>query len=334
MADGSNLRTFDDGDWVLTDARGCWVDDGWAAGPRDVRARLAARKAKAIAAAGGPAPIFRLDLDCAPEARGPEARRAEVVAYGARHGCRALLLQEEGPAGGNPLWAFFGTKSALRRLCRAHVAGENPTAETEEQSWEIAYLMAGADPAFHRGVTTVAEAIASCGPCDAGEPCTPAVPCLLHAERVTDILLSSPEAQRAIVAAELRDLPGEVDLAGPETEMSGARKAEAARLGVPARAVLLPEDPEYQEIARQLARNLPAERTAADRDADAARLVGLDAALREAGVRSVPLSADSPCSHGACPGDRCLPPELREAIAGARLAGAGNVSGEAISDED
>lgn len=45
--------------------------------------------------------------------------------------------------------------------------------------------------------------------------CTPEVPCLRHVVACSDALLATPEAQAAIVRAELAALPGEIDMAGP-----------------------------------------------------------------------------------------------------------------------
>lgn len=79
--------------------------------------------------------LLRLPLDCAFDeawTRGPDGRMtcdedaedAAAVAYAAKHGCTAQLLLREGPAGGNPLYCFFGTRTALLGLCTSHVGGD------------------------------------------------------------------------------------------------------------------------------------------------------------------------------------------------------------------
>lgn len=74
----------------------------------------------------------QIDLDCAPESDTAEGQDTEIKAYAERYGCRAALLERSGPAGGNPLYRFFGTESALRSLCLAHTAGHEAASGARE----------------------------------------------------------------------------------------------------------------------------------------------------------------------------------------------------------
>lgn len=74
----------------------------------------------------------QIDLDCAPESATAEGQDVEIKAYAERYGCRAALLERNGPAGGNPLYRFFGTEFALRSLCLAHAAGHEAASGARE----------------------------------------------------------------------------------------------------------------------------------------------------------------------------------------------------------
>lgn len=53
-------------------------------------------------------------------------------------------------------------------------------------------------------------------PCTPGQPCTADVPCLAHVASVSERLLDSPEAK----AADLAEIPGEIDMAGQDEEFA------------------------------------------------------------------------------------------------------------------
>jgi hypothetical protein len=48
---------------------------------------------------------------------------------GERHRCRPVLLEEEGPAGGNPLYSFEGERDRLAALLLEVCAGDRERAE-------------------------------------------------------------------------------------------------------------------------------------------------------------------------------------------------------------
>lgn len=84
--------------------------------------------------------LLRLPLDCAFDDAWSRNEEGKMVCdedvedrlageYARKHGCTVQLLLRQGPAGGNPLYCFFGTRAALRSLCLDHADGDEEEAD-------------------------------------------------------------------------------------------------------------------------------------------------------------------------------------------------------------
>lgn len=235
LVDG-NLREFSDGDWEIRSAAGL-EDYGYTGGA--AAEREATRKIEAIRRRGG---TLRAAQDAARAER--EAPGVEWRVYGGLPS--GPDFDYETPPARNVRWTdvpagtpvrnlrgMMGVVAALpsgeavvtwrsedlteaRRAILSWVSAGSRPARTaaDARADALAVLASGDDPV--RATIAAVRALPDAGPCDPAEPCTADVPCLNHVTRVTDRLLSRPDAVAAIVAAELAEIPDGLDMAGPE----------------------------------------------------------------------------------------------------------------------
>lgn len=76
---------------------------------------------------------YRIELDIAGEF-GYEKTTPE---WAEKFGCRAELITHNGPAGGNPLYVFFGEKDALEALFRDYCAQSYPSVSAEKLKYLV-----------------------------------------------------------------------------------------------------------------------------------------------------------------------------------------------------